>query len=84
VIKTGGCGGFFASVLAIGVNGQQQQAGTVSAEEAVRGGAGGFFISRGGGTNPLSPVPSLPSIMPVQSVAASVALTIRFEVPCFM
>ena len=54
MIRTGGCGGFLASVRDIGVTGQQQQARTVSEEEAVRGGAGGFFNSRGGGTNPLA------------------------------
>lgn len=69
---TGGCGGFFASVRAIGATGQQQQASKVSAEEAVRGGAGGFFISRGGGTKPGSPVPSpAPRIVPEHRVAAS-------------
>jgi hypothetical protein len=74
VIKTGGCGGFFASVRDIGVTGQQQQARTVSADEATRGGAGGFFISRGGGTNPFSPVPSPESRVPVHSVAARAEL----------
>ena len=70
VIKTGGCGGFFASVRDIGVTGQQQQAATVSAEEDILGGAGGFFSSLGGGTNPSSPVPSPAKIVPVQNVAA--------------
>jgi len=55
----------------IGVTGQQQQARTVSAEEATRGGAGGFFNSRGGATNPCSPVPSPAArIVPAQRVAA--------------
>jgi len=58
VMSTGGCGGFFASVRAIGVTGQQQQAKSVSAEDAVRGGAGGFCGSRGGGTKPSSSDPS--------------------------
>jgi len=70
VINTGGCGGFLASVRDWGVTGQQQQAKTVSAEETVRGGAGGFFlISRGGATKPGSPVPSPAKSVPVQSVA---------------
>ena len=84
VINTGGCGGFFASVLDIGVTGQQQQARTVSAEEAVRGGAGGFFNSRGGGTKPFSPVPSPDRRVPVQRVAASAVLMACFAVCFFM
>ena len=40
----------------------------------MRGGGGGFFISRGGATNPGSPVPSPASKVPVQSVAASAAV----------
>ena len=71
MIKTGGCGGFLASVRDMGVTGQQQHASTVSADEATRGGAGGFFISRGGGTNPGSELPSpAETIVPVQSVKA--------------
>ena len=85
VIKTGGCGGFFASVRDMGVTGQQQQARTVSAEEATRGGAGGFLSSRGGGTNPFSPVPSpAESSVPVQRVAASAELMTFFAVESFM
>jgi len=72
--RTGGWGGFFASVRDIGVTGQQQQPRNDSAEEAIRGGAGGFFISRGGGTKPASPVPSPEINVPVQSVAASAAV----------
>jgi hypothetical protein len=84
VIKMGGVGGFFASVRDIGVTGQQQQARTVSAEEAVRGGAGGFFSSRGGGTNPCSPVPSpAERRVPVQRVAASAVLIIFVAVEYF-
>lgn len=70
VTSTGGCGGFFASVRDIGVTGQQQHAKTVSADEATRGGAGGFLSSRGGGTKPGSPVPSPARRVPVQKVAA--------------
>jgi len=84
VISTGGCGGFFASVRDIGVTGQQQHARTVSAEEAVRGGAGGFFISRGGGTKPFSPVPSSARMMPVQRVAASAVLMTCLAVGVFI
>jgi len=80
----GGCGGFLASVRDIGVTGQQQQASTVSAEDATRGGAGGFFISRGGGTKPASPVPSPEMTVPVQRVAASAALITFFAVELFM
>lgn len=40
----------------------------------MRGGGGGFFMSRGGATNPGSPVPSPASKVPVQSVAASAAV----------
>jgi hypothetical protein len=58
----------------MGAAGQQQQPSIVSAEEAMRGGAGGFFISRGGGTKPASPVPSPEINVPVQSVAASAAV----------
>ena len=58
----------------IGVAGQQQQPRRVSAEAALRGGAGGFFISRGGATKPASPVPSPEIKVPVQSVAASAAV----------
>jgi len=71
-MSTGGCGGFLASVRDIGVTGQQQQASMVSAEEAVRGGAGGFLRLTGGGTNPGSsePSPAL-SAVPEHNVAAS-------------
>ena len=74
VTRTGGWGGRFASVRAIGVTGQQQQAKTVSADDDVRGGAGGCLRSRGGGTNPGSPVPSPPSTVPTHNVAASAAV----------
>ena len=59
----------------IGAAGQQQQP-VVSAEEATRGGAGGFFCisSRGGATNPGSPVPSPEIKVPVHSVVASAAV----------
>ncbi len=71
VINTGGCGGFLASVRDMGVTGQQQQASIVSADEAVRGGAGGFLRSTGGGTNPGSSDPSpAPRTVPEHSVAA--------------
>ncbi len=73
ISRTGGWGGFFASVRDIGVAGQQQQPISDSAEEAIRGGAGGFFISRGGATKPGSPVPSPEIKVPVHSVAASAA-----------
>ena len=85
VIRIGGCGGFFASVRDMGVTGQQQHARTVSAEEATRGGAGGFFISRGGATKPCSPVPSPAArIVPVQRVAASAVLMTFRAVELFM
>ncbi|MBL7075950.1 MAG: hypothetical protein ISS31_00630 [Kiritimatiellae bacterium] len=72
VMSTGGCGGFFASVRDIGVTGQQQQASIVSAEDAVRGGAGGFFRLTGGGTNPGSSEPSpAASAVPEHNVAAN-------------
>ncbi len=83
-MRTGGCGGFFASVRDIGVTGQQQQARTVSADEATRGGAGGFFNSRGGGTKPCSPVPSPANKVPVHSVAAKAVLTIFLVVIFFI
>lgn len=80
----GGCGGFFASVRDMGVTGQQQHARTVSADDAVRGGAGGFLSSRGGGTKPFSPVPSPARMVPVQSVAASAVLMTLFAMSVFM
>ena len=58
-----------ASVRETGVTGQQQHASTVSAEFTVRGGAGGFFISRGGGTKPFSLDPSFANRVPRQNVA---------------
>lgn len=73
MMRTGGCGGFFASVRDMGVAGQQQHPIKDSAELAIRGGGGGFFISRGGATNPGSPVPSPEMRVPVQSVAARAA-----------
>ena len=85
VMSTGGFGGFFASVRDIGATGQQQHARSVSAEEEVRGGAGGFWGSRGGGTNPGSFVPSSARrTVPVQSVAASAEETILFADSFFM
>jgi hypothetical protein len=85
VIRTGGLGGFFASVRDIGATGQQQQASRDSAEEAVRGGAGGFFFSRGGGTKPFSLVPSsAETIVPVQRVAARAVLTIFLAIIFFI
>ena len=75
VTRTGGRGGFFASVRDIGVTGQQQQASRVSADEEVRGGAGGFFRSRGGATKPGSFDPSPPPrTVPTHSVAVSAAV----------
>lgn len=80
-MRTGGCGGFFASVRDIGVTGQQQHPRNDSAELAIRGGGGGFFISRGGATNPGSPVPSPEMRVPVQRVAARAAdMTFLFVV----
>ena len=55
-IKTGGAGGFLASVRAAGT--QQPPAIQVSAEETLRGGADGSLIWCGGGTNPASSLPS--------------------------
>ena len=83
VMITGGCGGFLASVRDIGATGQQQQARRVSADEAVRGGAGGFFFSRGGGTKPGSLVPSPAlSTVPEHSVAArAVLITCLARIP---
>ena len=71
-MATGGCGGFFASVLAIGVTGQQQHPMKLSAEDTVLGGGGGSFLLAGGGTNPGSsdPLPA-DSAVPVHSVTAS-------------
>jgi hypothetical protein len=74
VTSTGGCGGFLASVRDTGVTGQQQHASTVSAEFTVRGGAGGFFKSRGGGTNPFSEDPSPANSVPKQNVAQTALL----------
>ena len=76
VIKTGGVGGFLTSVRDIGVMQQQQQACIDSAEDVVRGGAGGGWRSRGGGTKPLSPVPSVASTVPVHKVAAKAAVQV--------
>lgn len=83
--NTGGCGGFFASVRDIGAAGQQQLP-VVSADEATRGGAGGFFciISRGGATKPASPVPSPAISVPVHNVAASAADITFLEVAEFI
>lgn len=79
MMRTGGCGGFFASVRDIGAPGQQQHPSSDSAELAIRGGGGGFFISRGGATKPGSPVPSPEIRVPVQSVAARAAdITLLF------
>ena len=69
----------------MGVTGQQQQASKVSADDAILGGAGGFFcsISRGGATKPASPVPSPEISVPVQSVLARAAV-ITFLVAAFI
>jgi hypothetical protein len=70
-MATGGCGGFFASVRAIGVTGQQQHAFSVSPEETVRGGAEGSLRSAGGGTKPASSDPSPAfNTVPAHRVAA--------------
>ncbi len=84
ISRTGGCGGFFASVRDMGTPQQQQQPSIDSAEEAMRGGGGGFFMSRGGATNPGSPVPSPASKVPVQRVAASAAVITFLVVANFM
>jgi hypothetical protein len=85
-MMTGGFGGFLASVRDMGATGQQQQARSDSADDAVRGGAGGFFTSRGGGTKPGSVLPSLPAtIVPVQSVRAKPAVStfwVSFFIGC--
>jgi len=83
VIKTGGCGGFLASVRDIGATGQQQQASRVSAEEDVRGGAGGFFRSRGGGTKPSSLVPSPALIIVPEHRVAAKAVPMILCAPIF-
>jgi hypothetical protein len=56
VTRTGGTGGFLASVRDIGV--VHPPGMKVSADDTERGGAGGSFFSRGGGTNPGSDEPS--------------------------
>jgi len=63
----------------MGAAGQQQQP-VVSAEDATRGGAGGFFCSnsRGGATKPASPVPSPAMSVPVHNVVASAAVMTLF------
>jgi hypothetical protein len=72
----GGRGGFFASVLAWGVIGQQQHPMNVSAEDTLRGGGGGNFLSFGGGTKPGSVEPSPPArTVPAQRVAARTGMT---------
>jgi len=77
----GGLGGFFASVRACGVTGQQQQPINVSAEDTLRGGGGGIFRSFGGGTKPGSSEPSPPaSTVPAQSVTARMGMTRDFVV----
>ena len=69
MINVGGCGGFLASVLAMGVTGQQQHGSSVSAEVMVLGGAGGGVRFSGGGTNPSSSDPSpVPKTVPVHNV----------------
>ena len=71
-IKVGGWGGFFASVRACGVTGQQQQGSVVSAELIVRGGAGGGFLPEGGDTNPSSSLPSpVAKTVPMHNVDAN-------------
>lgn len=60
-----------------GATGQQQHACIDSEELAVRGGAGGFFFSTGGGTKPFSSDPSpAQRTVPLQSVAARAVLSI--------
>jgi len=75
-MSAGGCGGFLASVRATGVTGQQQQGSVVSADEIVRGGAGGGVRSLGGGTNPGSSDPSPDAkAVPMHIVAATIGIT---------
>ncbi len=64
----GGRGGFFASVLAIGVTGQQQQPESVSADDTDLGGGGGNFLSSGGFTNPSSSTPLSAKTVPAHNV----------------
>lgn len=64
-----------ASVRAMGVTGQQQHGSVVSADEMVRGGAGGGVRFLGGGTNPGSSDPSPAKLVPIQSVAAIMGIT---------
>ena len=77
---TGGCGGFFASVLLIGVTGQQQQPSTVSAELIDLGGGGGCFLPAGGGTNPSS----FASTVCEHNVDSSTGATVRYFSAFFM
>jgi hypothetical protein len=73
VTRTGGVGGFLASVRDIGV--VHPPGINVSAEETERGGAGGSFFSRGGGTKPGSSDPSPASTdVPAHSVAAKTGM----------
>lgn len=75
VMSAGGCGGFLASVRARGVTGQQQHTSIFSAEEIVRGGAGGGVRSLGGATNPGSSEPSPANAVPMHNVAATIGIT---------
>ena len=76
VISVGGFGGFFDSVRDIGV--VHPPGMNVSAEDAVRGGAGGSLGATGGATNPGSSVPSPAITVPAQSVAASIGSIFLF------
>ena len=76
-----------ASVLACGVTGQQQQGSIVSADEIVRGGAGGGVCFLGGGTNPGSSEPSPEAkAVPMHNVAtkAGIQNPIFFDVSDFI
>jgi hypothetical protein len=86
-MREGGWGGFLASVRAIGVTGQQQQGSVVSADEMVRGGAGGGVRPLGGGTNPGSSEPSPAKVVPMHNVATSIGTTyfrFFFDLPFMM
>lgn len=75
VMRTGGRGGFLASVLDIGV--VQPPGINVSADDTARGGAGGRTL-RGGGTNPGSVEPSDPSAVEAQARMARRAPLVFF------
>ena len=77
VTSTGGRGGFLASVRDMGV--VQPPGINVSADDAVRGGAGGSFFFLGGGTKPASVDPSPASTVPPHRVAAKIgSITVFF------